>query len=411
MSSSIQGYYHGKSGPLFGLFLKTTLLTLLTLGIYRFWAKTRIRKYIWSATTGQDDSFEYTGTGLEKFLGFLIAVVILAIYLGIFQTILFYFGIFLFDEPQTEAEFLLQLAGIYITLFAVAPLIFFAQYRARRYKMARTRWRGLRFGMDSEAWGYVWRAIGHNLLTLITLGALLPRQTFYLEKYMTDRTWYGDARFVQNGKWTALYPGMKHAIIGIVILLITLAIIAITLSGQGGNPTSPPAILIVAIFVGYIWLAIGIVSYRVYAFNYLTAHKTLDNEITFRAAMETTKVVSTYIVGGLVIIGLFVVLGVAAGVLMTGFFAATFAAGGDPTAVQPTDMIGVFIGLALFYLVFLLLIGGVSLVLITQKIIAHAVNGITVSGTDHLDTIRQRAADKGADADGFADALDIGGAL
>ena len=42
--------YRGEQGPLFKLGLKTSLLTLVTLGIYRFWAKTRLRKYFWSAT-------------------------------------------------------------------------------------------------------------------------------------------------------------------------------------------------------------------------------------------------------------------------------------------------------------------------------------------------------------------------
>ena len=38
------------------------------------------------------DAFECTGTGLEKFLGFLIALVILAFYLGILQVVLTFVG-------------------------------------------------------------------------------------------------------------------------------------------------------------------------------------------------------------------------------------------------------------------------------------------------------------------------------
>ena len=139
MSEQIQGRYFGTRGPLFRLYLLTSLLTLVTLGIYRFWAKTRIRKYIWSATSGDGDSFEYTGTGLEKFLGFLVAIVILAIYLGIVQMALFYFGLNLFVDPQNQGQELAQIGAIYLTLLAVLPLMLFAQYRARRYKMARSR--------------------------------------------------------------------------------------------------------------------------------------------------------------------------------------------------------------------------------------------------------------------------------
>lgn len=90
-SPSALGRYHGKDPDLFKLAFKTSILTFLTLGIYRFWAKTRIRKYIWSSATVDGDAFEYTGTGLEKFLGFLVAIVILAIYMGLVQIALFFF--------------------------------------------------------------------------------------------------------------------------------------------------------------------------------------------------------------------------------------------------------------------------------------------------------------------------------
>lgn len=188
--SHIEGDYHGASKPLFLLYLKTAALTLVTLGLYRFWAKTRIRSYVWSAVSADGDSFEYTGTGLEKFLGFLMAVVILAIYLGLVQVLLLFVGLSFSIEAETAIEQARQLAVIYITFLAVAPLLLFAQYRARRYKMARTRWRGIRFGMDGGAWGYALRAMWYYFLVLLTFGVLLPLATFRLEKYMADRSWY-----------------------------------------------------------------------------------------------------------------------------------------------------------------------------------------------------------------------------
>jgi len=41
--------YAGSAGRLFGLSLKTLALTVLTLGIYRFWMRTRMRRYYWSS--------------------------------------------------------------------------------------------------------------------------------------------------------------------------------------------------------------------------------------------------------------------------------------------------------------------------------------------------------------------------
>jgi len=45
--------------------LTNLLLTVVTLGIYRFWAKARERRYLWSRTEFIDDRLEWTGTGKE----------------------------------------------------------------------------------------------------------------------------------------------------------------------------------------------------------------------------------------------------------------------------------------------------------------------------------------------------------
>ena len=58
------------------------LLTIVTLGIYRFWAKTRIRRYLWSQTEFLGDRFEYTGTGKELLIGFLIVFAFLIVMPG-----------------------------------------------------------------------------------------------------------------------------------------------------------------------------------------------------------------------------------------------------------------------------------------------------------------------------------------
>lgn len=404
MAEHIKGEYYGKSGPLFGLFLKTSLLTLLTLGFYRFWAKTRIRSYIWSATSGDGDSFEYTGTGLEKLLGFLIAVVILAIYLGLLQLGLAFFGVFLFSEPETQSQAFGQAAGAYLSLLAVVPLIFFAQYRARRYRMARTRWRGLRFGMEPAAMGYVWRAIGHTLLTILTLGLLYPRQSFYLEKYMADRTWYGDSRFEQGGRWQSLYAGLKHICIALFILIVF---------GGLGLSGGIVGMVFLSVIVGFVWLVLGVAYYRIYALNYMASHKVLDSDVTFGSEARLRDVVKILVIGALAlsvtgaigsaVVGALVIAVLPVGVTING-----------PLDLTTLDMAGFVLPALLSgaaYIALFFVISGVSLVMITQKILAHVVTNITIHNADHLNKVRQRAADTGADAEGFADALDVGSAF
>lgn len=395
MTTKIEGQYFGEAGPLFKLYFKTAVLTLVTLGIYRFWAKTRLRKYVWSGVSGDGDSFEYTGTGLEKLLGFLVAIVILAIYLGLVQMALFFAGLNLLVEPTTQAQVIAQLAAIYITFFAVLPLLLFAQYRARRYKMARSRWRGIRFGMDNGAWGYVIRALGYYLLVILTLGVLTPLATFKLEKYMADRSWYGDAKFVQNGKWTALYRGIKWLAIGLVVLVGGVSV---------GIAVDSPGLGIGATLVGYVLLLIGGVYYRVYALNYMAAHKVLDGEVTFKATAQTSRVVRIALLGGIGIFVIFLGIGLVASAVFSSMVPSIIANDGQLP-------LGMLIVGAVLYIGLIVAVGGLSLVWITQPIIGHVVENVTVNNAAHLDTIRQRAADAGADAEGFADALDVGGAL
>ena len=63
------------------------------------------------------------------------------------------------------------------------------------------------------------------------------------------------------------------------------------------------------------------------------------------------------------------------------------------------------------YLIALVLLGAMALVFITQPIIAHFITNFTVHNADALNDIQQRAMETDVDAEGFADALDIGGAI
>lgn len=187
--------YHGSGAALFWLMVRTTIYSLLTLGIYRFWQRTKMRQHFWNGIRVGGSPLEYTGTGLEKLLGFLIAVVFLAVYLGLFQIGFFFLGLQLSGGSE--------LVGLFTSL-PVVPLIYYAQYRSRRYVLSRTQLRGIRFAMDRDALGYVWRALGHLLLTAVTLGVLYPRMQWYLERYKANRTCYGDVRLLQGGRWQML---------------------------------------------------------------------------------------------------------------------------------------------------------------------------------------------------------------
>ena len=401
----LDGAFLTEKSKLFWLAFWTGFLTVLTLGIYRFWARTRLRRYIWSAIDAGGDSFEYTGTGLEKFLGFLIALVVLAVYLGLLQVGLSFIGFNLWGavtlEPSGPRDVLIQLGVTYVTGLAVLPLIFYAQYRSRRYMLSRTRWRGLRFGLDAAALGYVWRALLYFALSFVTFGLLIPLATFRLEKYMTDRMWYGDAGFEQQGQWWRLYPAMKHLLIALGVLVLGCAV------GIFGSTRGLGAVIII---VGSIWFLCGLVYYQVESFKYLTAHKLLDGTVRFTSNAYSQRVIGIFVLGIILIAILTFVL-----VLLFGI---VFASGGSVlngggAGIRLFAGAGVAVALAavLGYIAFLVLIGALLTVFISAPILGHYVDTLRVENAQLLEQINQRAGDRMADADGFADALDIGGAF
>lgn len=74
--------YDSRTGQVYKIWLLNLLMNIITLGIYNFLGKTRLRKYVTGSFSLHDDRFEYTGTGKELFFGFLKAIpFFLAMYL------------------------------------------------------------------------------------------------------------------------------------------------------------------------------------------------------------------------------------------------------------------------------------------------------------------------------------------
>src|ERR1700754_131582 len=97
--------FSGVRGDFRRLVLRGALLELITLGFYRFWLPTHMRRHLWSHTSAGGDALEYTGTGRELLIGFLFA---LAILMPIY-VVYFLIGL--------EAERLQALASIPLVLF------------------------------------------------------------------------------------------------------------------------------------------------------------------------------------------------------------------------------------------------------------------------------------------------------
>ena len=195
------------------LLVRGAVLLAVTLGIYRFWFATDVRRFLWSNTEIGGESLEYSGTAFELLLGFLIAVAILVpLYAGFFLAAL-------------DLGLVGRLSGLlaFATLFVLGQ---YAIYRARRYRLTRTIYRGLRFHQKGSAWGYAFRAVAWWVLTIVTLGLAYPFQLASLERYKMGRTFYGDlpGHFAGSG-WGLFLRGFPMWFL--VMAPIALAVIAL----------------------------------------------------------------------------------------------------------------------------------------------------------------------------------------
>nr|MDJ0822353.1 DUF898 family protein [Paracoccaceae bacterium] len=338
---------------------------------------------------------EYVGDPLEKLLGFLIAVVILAFYIGVVNLLLMFASFTLF-HGNTYAYF--------VSFIGVIPIWFYAQYRARRYVLARTRWRGMRFGLAPGAWGYAFRALWHWLLTIVTAGLLWPRMTFKLEQYKTDRTYFGDARMVQGGRWTMLFPSLKW-----MLIAAGLAAIGVGLIASDNNIAAGAGLCVIAGFLGLF----GLVYYRVDTLRRLTAHKTL-NGVSLSLQASPFRVLMIHVFGyTLAGIAILIPLSLLGLVFASIQFVEELGEMGLnlPEGMQALDRwIVLGIGAALYFSIFLIW-SALTHALITMPVIRHYAQGLTLTGTDALDSVRQRPRDEHTEAEGFAEALDVGASI
>jgi uncharacterized membrane protein YjgN (DUF898 family) len=202
---------------LIGIAIVNALLNLLTLTIYRFWARTRVRQHVWSCVHINGEPLEYTGKGSELFLGALLVFALFGL-----PIVLLYLGLALWLGPEHPG-----LAGVNLLIFLMVMLLWgMAVYRARRYRLSRTLWRGIRSGLAGSSMSYSLLYFGAQLLRMITLGWSTPAMDLNLQERMFGDMRFGKMPFRFRGTAGPLYG--RYAIcwfLAIVVFVIALVLI------------------------------------------------------------------------------------------------------------------------------------------------------------------------------------------
>jgi len=359
--------FSGKRSEFFHLVRRGAGLEFVTLGFYRFWLLTDMRRHLWANTLVDGDAAEYTGRGRELLIGFLIALAILVpIYLG---------------------YFLIGLEAERFQAFASIPLIAFfymfgqfAIYRARRYRLTRTVWRGVRFWMKGSGWIYALQASLWGVLTALTLGLALPWRTAALERYKMRHSYYGNLQGSFEGRgWEFFKRGWW---------LWLLAPIAIYVS-----PLAP-----------FVYGAFKAVEWRWWLSGIRFGGVRLES------TMRRSELIGLYwkVIGWIVVLALVfsVYLGLSV-MLVASMSGAPFVEFFKSQDFMKSIPLLVLAGLG--YLAFALAMNIVIRVYLVRDLWVRVLGSVNISGIEAAANVAAQGDMANALGEGFADGLDVGG--
>jgi uncharacterized membrane protein YjgN (DUF898 family) len=359
--------FSGSRSEFFNLVKRGAGLEFVTLGFYRFWLTTDIRRHLWSNTQIDGDGAEYTGRGKELLIGFLVALAILV--------------------PIYLAYFLVGLEAERVKAFASIPLVAFfylfgqfAIFRARRYRLTRTVWRGVRFWMSGSGWIYALQASLWGLLSMVTLGLALPWRTAALERYKMRHSYYGDLQGSFEGTgWEFFKRGWWLWLLAPIAFLI--------------YPLAP-----------FIYGAFKAVEWR----WWLSGIR--FGGVRIESSLPRSALIGLY----WKVIGWIVVLGLVFSAYMAAAAALVASMSGEPFAEffksqEFSKSIPLLALVGLGYLAFALAMNVVIRVYLMRDLWVRVLGSVNISGLEAAADVAARGEMANALGEGFADGLDVGG--
>jgi hypothetical protein len=396
------------------------LLQAITLGIYRFWLFTDMRRFLWASTEVDGETLEYTGTAIELLIGFLIAIGILVpVYALLFAASL-------------ELGILSRLSGV-VAVVVLAGFGQYALYRARRYRLTRTVFRGLRFHQTGSAVRYAVRAMLWWIPTVLTLGLASPWATANLERYKMRNTFYGNlgggfagsaGRLFLRGLliWLLI---VGPFVAGVAVAIVTIDWPAVTRAlalGTGERVIEALrdndrigagfALLIAGIVWSWFFAIVLYPAYEAIVMRWWLGGLRLGgaavaSDLQMRRYYFAYLRYLLYVV--LFTMAYFVVavlvLGLAFFVLRGSIDFDTLPRGGF--ANGPGAIVGAVSGIVV-YVIYLLGVSTIYQVVIKMRLWQVAVQSVLVSGFAALDNVQADAATSSAVGEGLADALGTG---
>lgn len=246
--SSNASMYHpifwGRGQTLFGIFIVNTLYTLLTLGMYSFWGRVRIRQFLSSQTSLAKIRFSYHGTGQELIKGWTKAFMIFGIPYG-----------FLSFVPIIWEDIPFWIPNILATIMVVC-FIPVAVVGSHRYRLSRTALGSIRFSFRGRVKAYMKIWLTGTFLTFVTAGLYYPFFENARREFLISHSYLGNRHFTYKGSGMALLKIYAKALGLVACVFLATALVLVELSGISFGPEFQSQLL--DWLLHQPWLAAGI---------------------------------------------------------------------------------------------------------------------------------------------------------
>lgn len=188
---------------LLGIHIVNVFLILVTLGVYYFWAKTRVRHYVFSQTAIEGDRFAYHGDGQELLLGTLKAALIFGLPVLLLNLV----------RDVLDVHALVKVTAGVISGALVFVFFPVALVGARRYRLSRTSWRGVRFSFRGQVSELLKIFINGSFFTAVTLGFYTPFFLVHRQAFLVTHSYFGSEPFRFTGRGNDLLPPFVTAVL------------------------------------------------------------------------------------------------------------------------------------------------------------------------------------------------------
>jgi uncharacterized membrane protein YjgN (DUF898 family) len=312
-----------------------------------------------------------------------------------------------------EAERLQAFASVPLAIFYYLFLQF-AIYRARRYRLTRTIWRGVRFLMGGSGISYCWRVALWTLWAAMTLGIALPWRQAALERFKMRHTAYGSLVGRFDGTGGQLFRrgwGLWLLLMVLVFGPVSLALASLRVPSLAGIPTDTLAGVVAAICGVVLAIALPFVQamYKAIEWRWWVSGIRFG-DVQFESDMGRGRLVGLYwkLIGWgiLILIGFMIWVSAVFGI---GYLTIGEPGMSEQKMLQISQDIGVMIGMGVGYVAFILLFWAVMRLYLIHDLWQRVAGSVTIQNLHLADDVAGQGEMVGALGEGMADSLDIGG--